>query len=305
MLTQPRPRPARRCVRVLALALAALAAACGSADSTGDGDDAAISAVAGFYPVAAAVTRVGGERVAVTNLTPAGVEPHDLELRPSQVDAVEDADVVFVLGHDFQPAFEARADQRDGRTAVLLDELGDGGGRLARDPHVWLDPVRYGELVDVVADELGRADPGHRATFTRNAARFRAEIDAVDARYRSGLRECERRTLVTAHDAFGHLAERYDLTEEGVAGISPDEEPGADRLADLADLVRDQGVTTIFTEELVSPEIARALAREAGVRTDVLNPLEGLTEAELRRGDDWTSVMDRNLGRLRRALGCS
>jgi zinc transport system substrate-binding protein len=293
-------------VTVLATLAILVSTACGKDAPSGSNEGGRPSAVAGFYPVAEAVSRVGGDLVDVTNLTPAGVEPHDLELRPSQADAIEGADVVFVLGHDFQPALEARADQRDGPTAVLLEELPDGGGRLARDPHVWLDPVRYAQLVDAVARDLGEVDAEHRRRYEANATRFRAEIEAVDGRYRAGLRDCDRRTLVTAHDAFGHLAARYDLTPQAIAGISPDDEPGAARIADLADLVRDQGVTTVFTEELVSPEIARTLAREAGgVRIDVLHPLEGLTPREARRGEDWTSVMDRNLDKLRRALGCS
>ena len=111
--------------------------------------------------------------------------------------------------------------------------------------------------------------------------------------------------IVTAHEAFGHLAQRYGLRQEGVAGLSPDAEPDAQRIGQLTDLVKRDGVTTVFTEELVSPRIAKTLAREAGVRTETLNPLEGLTDRELRRGDDYVSVMDANLAKLHRALGCT
>jgi zinc transport system substrate-binding protein len=294
---------------VLATAVAAcsvLGAAACSAGGSGSRSGAPISAVVAAYPVAEAVVRVGGHRVDVMNLTEPGAEPHDLELRPSQVDAIEDADVVFVLGDGFQPALEERAGQRDEGTVALLDEVGDRRAPQARDPHVWLDPVQYGELVDVVADELARIDPEHHGAFEANANRFHAEIDAIDERFASGLRACDRRTIVTTHAAFGHLAARYDLTQRSIAGKSPDEEPGTDRIADLADLAREQGVTTVFTETLVSPDLARTLAREAGgLRTDVLNPLEGLTAREIRRGEDWASVMERNLTALRRALGCS
>jgi zinc transport system substrate-binding protein len=185
----------------------------------------------------------------------------------------------------------------------LLDEL---DAPTANDPHVWLDPVLYGRLVDRVARALADADPGCRDRIDRNAARLQGEIDDVAAAYADGLRDCERRTIVTAHDAFGHLARRYDLRQESIAGIAPDEEPNAARLADLADVVREQGVTTIFTEELVSRRVADALAREAGgVRTATLNPLEGLTPDEVDAGDDWASVMRSNLRRLRNALDCA
>jgi len=304
----------------LGAALGLVAAGCNSGGTDGASEGKA-DVVAAFYPVAAAAQRVGGGCAVVANLTPAGAEPHDLELVPDQIDAIQDADVVFVMGHGFQPAVERAADQRDGPTVKLLDRLGiDSAGRRvadeedeakgtvpadALDPHVWLDPMLYARVVDAVASELVKVEPRCRATFERNAARYKAEVDQVGVEYADGLRDCKRHTLVTAHAAFGYLTEQYGLTEEGIAGISPDEEPNAQRIADLADLVRKQGVTTIFTEELVSPRVADALAREAGgVRTETLNPLEGLTDDELARGDDWASVMRANLTKIRAASGC-
>jgi zinc transport system substrate-binding protein len=276
-----------------ALLLALLAVSAGTADAA-----SRESVVASFYPVAWAAQQVGGNRVAVTNLTPAGAEPHDLELTPDQIDEVLDAKVVFELGRGFQPAVEQAAEQRDGATVQLL-------AKGTKDPHVWLDPVRMATLVRSVQRELAKADPKGRTTYARNARRVLGALDALDARYRDGLARCERDVIVTAHEAFGHLAPRYGLRQEGVAGLSPDAEPDAERIAQLSDLVRRSGSTTVFTEALVSPRIARTLAREAGVRTETLNPLEGLTERELRRGDDYVTVMDANLAKLERALGCS
>ena len=254
--------------------------------------------VASFYPIAWAAQQVGGNRVAITNLTPAGAEPHDLELTPDQIDEVLDAKVVFELGRGFQPAVEDAAEQRDGPTVELLP-------RGTSDPHVWLDPIRMASIVRTAQRELTKGDPKGRAVYARNAARVLAELSALDTRYRDGLAHCERDVIVTAHEAFGHLAKRYGLRQEGVAGLSPDAEPDARRIAQLSDLVQRLGVTTVFTEELVSPRIAQTLAREAGVHTETLNPLEGLTDRELRRGDDYVSVMDANLAKLQAALACS
>jgi zinc transport system substrate-binding protein len=277
-------------------------AACGSTGTSTTASGKA-KVVAAFYPVAAAARAVGGDCVAVTNLTPAGAEPHDLELTPADVDEIEDAKVAFVMGDGFQPAVEAAADRRDGPTVELLSKLGAGS---SNDPHVWLDPVLYSKIVDRVQRALRRAVPDCAAKIDRDAARYQQTIDVVGRAYASALRNCKRRVVVTAHEAFGHLASRYDLEQQGIAGIAPDQEPDASRLGDLADLVSRRGVTTIFTEELVSPEVADALAREAGgIRTETLNPLEGLTEREQRRGDDWGSVMRANLKKLTAALGCS
>jgi zinc transport system substrate-binding protein len=160
--------------------------------------------------------------------------------------------------------------------------------------------------VALVADALGEADPEHARAYRRNAARFDAELRALDRDFHEGLAGCSSRVVVTAHDAFGWLADRYDLEEHGVAGLEPDAEPDPDRLADLADLAQREGVTTVFTETLVSPRVARTLAREAGgLRTAVLDPLEGLDDERIEAGDDYVSVMRVNLERLRAALGCT
>jgi zinc transport system substrate-binding protein len=287
--------------RTMLLAVALATAACGAGD---DGGDESVRVVAGFYPVAWVTESVGGERVAVADLTPSGTEPHDLELTPDQADELIDADVVVLIGEGFQPAVEDAAEQRDRPTITLLDtlparELEDG------DPHVWLDPVLMEAVVGEIEAALVEADPEGQVAFHRNADALRGELERLDSAYRTGLAGCERDLVVTAHDAFGYLTDRYGLRDEGVAGLSPDAEPDARRLAELADLARREGVTTVFTEELVSPEIAETLAREAGgVRTEVLSPLETLGEKERDAGGDYVTVMEDNLAKLRRALGC-
>ncbi len=161
------------------------------------------------------------------------------------------------------------------------------------------------EIVDEVERALASADPRGKATFTRNAQAFDAQLHALDTRYREGLAHCRRTLIVTSHEAFGYLARAYGLRQQGVSGLSPDAEPDAKRIAELSDLAKRRNVTTIFTETLVSPKLAQTLAREAGgVRTEVLDPLEGLTGKEAAAGDSYITVMDRNLEKLRGALDC-
>lgn len=224
---------------------------------------------------------MGGDKVTVTDLTPPGVEPHDLELSSKQVDKIQDADVVLLLGGGFQPAV-VRAARRAHGKVVTIEAPSD-------DPHVWLDPVRMQEIVTQVAAAIPGAD----------AQGFIALLSNLDADFKAGLANCTRHEIVTAHEAFAYLAERYGLQQAALAGLSPEVEPNPQRLAELADLVRRTGTTTIFTEELVSPKVAEALAREAGVKTDVLNPLES------GKPGTFVSAMRENLKRLRAALGCS
>jgi zinc transport system substrate-binding protein len=262
------------------------------------------SVVASFFPLAEAASQVGGRHVVVRNLTPPGVEPHDLELSTRSVDEIDGADLAIVMGDDFQPAIEDAAERRDGATLVVLDAL--AGHVRADDPHVWLDPTRMIGVVDAVAARLARVDTRHARLYRKRAERYTAELRTLDSDYRAGLAHCARRLVVTGHDAFGYLADAYHLDERAVSGLSPDAEPDARRLGELADLARTKSVTTVFSEALVSPKVARTVAREAGgLRVEVLNPLEGLSEREQRAGADYVSVMRDNLRALRTALDCS
>lgn len=282
-----------RLAAVLAAALLVAGVACGSGtDRSVDGATGRVDVAVGFARLAELATRVGGDRARVHDLTPPGAEPHDVELSSDDVDAVEDADLVLFLGGGFQPALE-RATRRAERAVDLLG-AGDGD-----DPHIWLDPVRFAEAAGVVEKELSALDPAGAAGYRRRAGALRAELAALHEEMTAGLATCRRRVIVTSHDAFGRLADRYGLTQEPVTGISPDAELDPRRVAELADLVRRTGVTHVFTERLVSPRVAEAVAREAGVEVAVLDPLEG------RLRDGYVAAMRDNLATLRAALDCT
>lgn len=273
------------------LTTALLAGGCGGADGDGAARTAQVQVVAGFARLAEVAQRVGGGDVEVRDLTPAGAEPHDLELSSDAIDAVEDSDVLLELGGDFQPALTRAARRARMRVDLLRPEERD-------DPHVWLDPVRFADLVSEVGGVLAEADPPRAADYRRRAASFKAELEGLHGEYEAGLAPCRRRLIVTAHAAFGRLAARYGLEQRAITGISPEAEADPRRLAELADLVRREGVTHVFTERLVSPRVARALAREAGVEVAVLDPLEGRTKG------GYTAAMRKNLETLRDVLGC-
>jgi zinc transport system substrate-binding protein len=290
--------------------LALLGAACSSNRPSDGSSPGALSIVAAFYPVQEAAEHVGGDLVDVTNLTAAGAEPHDLELTPRAIEAIQSADVVLYLGDGFQPAVQDAIADAEGSTVDLLAGFrlasppSDAEQELAVDPHVWLDPPLYAQMVDAVEQGLAQADPGNAGMFRRNADGFIRRIEALNADYERGLSHCGSTTIVTNHAAFGYLAREYGLTQEAISGLAPDAEPSARRLTELNDLVQREGVTTIFTEELVSPRVAETLADEAGVQTKVLFTLEGLTPEEVAAGDDYDSLMRDNLATLEAALDC-
>jgi zinc transport system substrate-binding protein len=275
-----------RAIMVLIMVLAvASTLSCGGADG---GSEAGAEVVASFYPLAFAAEAIGGPSVDVTNLTPAGTEPHDVELSVRDVEGVRSADIVLYLGSGFQPAVERAAEGADGEAIDLLDEE-------TVDPHVWLDPLRYAEIAGRIGEALDR--PGA-------AEAFQQRLESLEAEYEDGLADCERREIVTSHDAFGHLTERYGLEQIAITGLSPEIEPTPGELEEVVEQVRRSGATTVFFETLVSPRLAETVAREAGADVATLNPIEGLTEEEIEGGADYFSVMRSNLDALREALGC-
>jgi zinc transport system substrate-binding protein len=276
---------------IILITLALFAVGCeGSSSSTHSGKK---EVAAAFYPLAFAAIQIADGEVDVVNLTPPGAEPHQLELTPRDLERIRSADLVLLLGHGFQAQLEDAA----GSGSKVVRLLDTAGLRLFgnNDPHVWLDPLRY----SLIAERIGQAlDAGPAAQ------RLVARLKALDAEYARGLASCERREIVTSHEAFGYLAERYHLEQIGVMGLSPEAEPTPRDLERVVSLVRETGATTVFSETLVSSRIAQTVARETGARTAVLNPIEGLTASEERSGEDYFSLMRSNLRRLRAALAC-
>lgn len=281
----------------LALAIAGSLALSGCGVLSDDADDGRVQVAASFYPLGFLVERIGGERVDVSVLTAPGQEPHDLELSVGQTAEVADADLV-VTEQALQPVVADAA--RENATGTVLDvedavALDDG------DPHFWLDPLRMTEMGLAVSEALAEVDPDHAAEYAGAASDLAQELTALHEDYLSGLADCERDTVVVSHDAFGYLA-RYGLDIRGIAGLSPESEPTPADLGALQQLIRDEGITTVFTETLAPAALSDTLADDAGVGTAVLDPIEGLTDET---GDeDYLSIMRANLAALQEANGC-
>ncbi|MGI8335336.1 metal ABC transporter substrate-binding protein [Actinomadura scrupuli] len=285
--------------------LLACTAACGGSGAAASGKPQVIGS---FYPLAWLAERVGGGNAAVTTLTKPGTEPHDLELTPRQIVDVGKARLVVYL-KDLQPAVDqavaehARTSSLDAASLVkTLPAAGTEQRPGHHDPHLWLDPSRLATVATTLGERLARIDPAHATAYRANARTLTGELTALDGEFRAGLATCTQKTIVTSHAAFGYLAERYGLTQVPVSGIDPEAEPSPKRLAELTRQIRRTGVTTVFTETLVSPKVAQTLAQEAGVRTATLDPIEGLPQGSR---DDYASVMRHNLTTLRTALDCS
>jgi zinc transport system substrate-binding protein len=285
-------------VRTAWLVVLALLGASAVAGCTRVANTAKVDVVAGFYPLAFIAQRVGGDAVAVRDLTPPGVEPHEVELTVRQVVALHDSDLTVYLGGLAPAVDDAVHESRDRLDLAPVAHLESRAGVL--DTHAWLDPERMRAMVRAVRDRLTTVDPGHAAGYRERAAALDGDLAGLDRDFRAGLRQCARTEVVTSHAAFGYLAQRYGLTQTGITGLVPDAEPAPGRLADVIRLAGAHHVTTIYFESVVSPKVAQTVATSVGARTAVLDPIETRPPS-----GDYLSGMRANLAALRAGLGCA
>ncbi|KQW52446.1 hypothetical protein ASC77_23955 [Nocardioides sp. Root1257] len=271
------------------------------------GLDNGLQVAAAFYPLQYVAGRVAGDHADVENLTAPGGEPHDLELTVAETARVAQADLV-VYQRGFQPSVDGAVDENAAGDVLDVAKVVDlvpfrdhGVDSDELDPHFWQDPLLLADVGDAVADQLSKVDPDNADDYEANAAALRADLEKVDQEYADGLTGCERDTIVVSHDAFGYL-QRYGVTMEAILGLSPDSEPTPADLARLQDLIRTAGITTVFSETLASPKTAETLADDMGVKSEVLDPIEGLSDRT--EDQDYLSLMRSNLSALEEANGC-
>ncbi|MFD3929408.1 metal ABC transporter substrate-binding protein [Streptomyces sp. NPDC058614] len=300
------------------LGLATLSA-CSDSSAAESNSSGKLDVVASFYPLQYLAEEIGGDHVSVTNLTEPGQEPHDLEISAKQTAQLQEADAVLYL-KNLQPAVDDAVAQSevktkiDAATLTTLEKHGNEvGGHAAEhddtegeetgatDPHIWLDPVKYAEVAEGVGKAFEKEDPDNAGEYKSNTAALVKKLDALNTQYADGLKNTTSKVFITTHAAFGYLAERYGLTEEAINGLDPESEPSANRVKDLETMAKADGVTTVFYETLVSDDTAKTIAKDAGLKTDVLDPIEGITDKS--KGDDYLQVMESNLKALQTALG--
>lgn len=305
--------------------------ACSTSDAASVDGDGRLKVAASFYPMQYLAEQIGGDKVSVTTLTKPGVEPHDLELKPRQTAELNDSGLILYL-KGVQPAVDKAIDQSsvkykvDATTLTHLENFDTSGGHdhghdeaghdeagheeagheqheaeAGADPHIWLDPVKYAEVAKGVGAQMEKADPDHAAEYQKNTDALVTKLTALHTDFEQGLKNSTTKTFITTHSAFGYLAERYGLEQEGIAGVDPESEPSPARIKELQTIAKKDKVTTVFFETLASDKTAKTLAKDTGLKTDVLDPLEGITDRS--KGDDYIEVMRSNLAALQKALG--
>lgn len=323
--------PTTRSVGLLAAGALLLTSGCAalsddSGSSASGSDSGKVQIAAAFYPLEFVAERVAGDLAEVTPLTKPGVEPHDLELSINQTAALQSADLILTE-HGFQPAVDDAVEQdvkgevvdveklvelrkaEEGHEEGHEDEHAEGEEAAAEDehahgesdPHFWHDPLLMAQYAEGVRDALVKADPDNAETYEANAKSLTEDLTKVDEEFKTGLAQCKIKDVVVSHDAFGYL-DKYGLEFESIAGLTPDAEPNPAQLAEIGEHAKEHGVTTIFSERLVSTALADTLADDLGLKTAVLDPIEGLSADT--EGEDYLSLMRQNLDALKAANGC-
>jgi zinc transport system substrate-binding protein len=267
------------------------------------------SVVVTFYPLYEFTKQVGGEAVEVVNLTPAGSEPHNFDPLPNDIATLGRSKLFIYNGAGLDTWVERVIPDLEKRNVSTLDmskvvPLKNVAGQNSSDPHFWLDPVIAQQEVSVISKRLQQIDPYNSDLYETNAARYIEDLKTLQTEFESTLKTCNTRNIVASHDAYGYFARRYNLQVIPIAGLSPEEEPSPARLAEIVKFVRDNAISYIFFESLVSPKLSETIATETGAKTLVFNPIEGLTPDDIEMGQNYITLQRDNLSNLKIALEC-
>lgn len=295
---------------------------CGSEKkSQSESGDEKLKVLASFYPMYDFAQKVGGDKVEVTNMVPAGTEPHDWEPTATDIRQLEDADVFVYNGAGMEHWAEDVLASLDNQDIIIVEaskglEFIEGEAHedeedeaeheedeeehdTGYDPHVWLDPLNAKAEMENIKNALVEADPENEAYYTENYEEYSVKFDQLDEKYKEELADMKGKDIIVAHEAFGYLCNAYDLNQVGIEGLSPDSEPDPARMKEIIEFAKENQIKTIYFEELVSPKVAETIAAEVGAKTSVLNPLEGLNDEQIKAGEDYFSIMEENLTALK------
>lgn len=264
-----------------------------------------------FYPLFFFTKEIAGEHADVANLTPAGAEPHEYEPTSQDMVRLEESQIVVANGIVEPWLAKMREGFAERRVTLVATAEGlasrqmtEANNHVAQDPHIWLSPRLAKQMVGRIKAALSQQDPAHAADYEAHAEDLTRRLTELDEHFSKGLQSCAQKSFVTAHAAFGYLADDYGLTQISIAGLSPEAEPSPQTLGEIATVAKAARVKYIFFEPSTSARLSETLAHELGAQTLVLNPLEGLTSEDIAAGKTYFTEMEQNLAHLRLALAC-
>ncbi len=277
-----------------------------------------ILVVASFYPLFELSSMIGGDRVEVVNLTPLGVDPHDFEPSLRDLSKIERADIFLYNGGGLDPWAEKKDHELEEREDIVVlnmssyfhlieedkDDLHEEDHHHHADPHIWLDPLMVGEMIDIILDNLIKVDPLGEEYYKENAKKPQALAEELHNQYKTGLSDCRLTNVVISHASLGYLAKRYNFEMISISGISPQEEPSPQKMAQITEMIREKGVGHVFFETTIPSNLASTIANETESEVLIFNPAANLTKEDVAQEKNYFSLMRDNLEQLRTALDC-
>ena len=267
--------------------------------------------ITSFYPLYFFASQIAGDKATIFNVTPAGSEPHDYEPTAQDMARIEDGQLLILNGGQLEPWGEKLKNILQGKQISIITVGEDitnqtvvEDGNKIRDPHIWLDPALAKKEVEIIAKGLSNIDPSNKSYYDNNLLTLESKLDNLDQEFKTGLKNCQKKDIITSHAAFGYLATEYGLNQVPLSGLSPDEEPTIQKLAEVSDFAKKNGIKYIFFESLVSPKLSQTIAQSAGAQTLELNPIEGLSDQQIANGESYFTKMESNLTNLKIALEC-
>lgn len=314
-------------ITVSAAILAGCAAPGGAPASSTAPAEQKLKVYTSFYTMYDFTTKIGGDKIEAVNLVPGGGEPHDWEPAPADIAALEEADVFVYNGAGLEHWVETVLPTLGNKDLIAVesskgitlqeghshsheegeehdedhDEDEEHEEESSMDPHVWLNPMNAKQQMETIKNALVQADATNKEYYEANYTKYAAELDTLDQDFKAMAAGLKNKDLIVTHEAFGYLCSAYGLNQVAIEGLTPDSEPNAGRIAEVIEFAKEHQVTTIFFEELVNPKVAEAIAKAVGAKTDVLSPIEALSDESAAAGDDYISVMRKNLQAIQNA----
>lgn len=279
--------------------------------SSNQGEHKKIQVYTSFYAMYDFTKKVGGDKINVTNLVPSGTEPHDWEPSTTDVANLEKADVLVYSGagmeHWIDKVSKTLKNEKlikveASKEVKLMDNPEKDEADLKYDPHVWLYPMNAKKEMEAIKEALVKADPSNKDYYESNYEENTKKLDDLDKEFKDTTSKFKKKDIVVAHQAFGYICAAYGLNQVPIEGLQADAEPTAAKMAEIAEFAKKNDVKYIFYEDLISPKVSQAIAKEIGAKTEVLNPLEGLDDEDIKAGKEYFSVMRDNLEMLKKAL---
>lgn len=308
-----------------------LLSACSPSKTDESGTGNKLKVYSSIYPVWDFTSKIGGDKIDNKLLVPMGSEAHDWEPSPTDIAALEKADVLVINGLGMEFWTDSVLKSLSNKNLALIDtskeanlieghhhhgdehdhdehdhdhdkHSHDGEVNLSYDPHIWSSPVQAKKQLKIIMEELSKKDPENADYYKSNFEKYSAEFDKLDNEYRDALGSLPNKKIVVSHEAYGYLTHEYGLTQMGIEGLIPESEPTPQKMAEIIDYVKENKVNTIFFEQSSGSKVAETIEMATGAKIRVLSTLESLTKEQVENGDDYFSIMRQNLEALKEAL---